>query len=295
VARQDRDGCASREQQGLSTNHSDILLSRGQPAVERRENPRDDSRLSLNAGGHTIPLSIVDFPVMRDEIGGLDPRRLHGIGSRYPEWPVVLAAAAAWGFLALRPHGHAGHHHGPAQGGATDFAGLAAMVVAMMLPLMIASIREAALSAPRPRRAMAKFLAGYLGVWMLAMPLIDVAWRQLLAGGISMAVGTMLVAALWELTPAKERRPRGCGAGSRLGAGLFRSGMMAGGACVGSCWALMAVCVAFAHDVRVMAALFCVQLVARYRPSLPPALAALAVLVVCLASLALRLSGSHAA
>lgn len=229
---------------------------------------------------------------MRDAIRVLDPRR---IGSRHPEWPVVLAAAAAWVFLAVRPHGHAGHHHGPAHSGTTDFAGLAAMVVAMMLPLMIASVREAAFSSPRPRRAMATFLAGYLGVWMLAMPLIDIAWRQLFAGGTSMAVGTMLVAALWELTPAKQRRSRGCAAGSRPGTNLFRSGLRAGGTCVASCWALMAVCVAFAHDIRVMAALFCVQLVARYRPSLPPALAAFAVLVVCLASLALRLSGSHAA
>ncbi|HEX2080350.1 MAG TPA: DUF2182 domain-containing protein [Longimicrobium sp.] len=168
------------------------------------------------------------------------------------------------------------------------------MVVAMMLPLMIDSVREAALSAPRPRRAMVKFLAGYLGVWVPAMLLIDIAWRQLFTIGTSAAVGTMLVAALWELTPAKQRQGRGCRTGSPPRAGQYIAGVMAGGTCVASCWALMAVCVAFAHNVWVMAALFCIQLLARRRQAPAPALAALAVLVVCLASLALRIAGPHA-
>jgi predicted metal-binding membrane protein len=221
-----------------------------------------------------------------------DPPRLRAIRGQHPEWPVVLAAAAAWAFLAARPHPHAGHHV-PAHGGGVDGLGLAAMVVAMMLPLTLAGVREAARSAPRPRRAVAKFLAGYLGVWMPAMLLIDIAWRQLFAAGTGAAAGTMFLAALWELTPAKQRQGRGCGTGTPPGAGHFRTGVAAGGACVASCWALMAVCVAFAHDVRVMAALFCIQLVARYRPSVPPVLAALAVLAVCLASLALRIAGAH--
>lgn len=125
------------------------------------------------------------------------------------------------------------------------------------------------------------------------MLLIEVAWRQLIAGGTSVAVGTMFVAALWELTPAKQRRGRGCSTRWHPRAGVLRSGLVAGCRCVASCWALMAACVAFAHSVWVMAALSCIQLIAR-RQSPSPALAALAVLAVCLASLALRIAGPHA-
>lgn len=224
-------------------------------------------------------------------------RWLRRMSRRHPEWPVVPAAAAAWVFLAGRPHARAtGHHHGPTHGGGTDELGLAAMVIAMMLPLMLAGVREAAFSGSWSRRhqGMATFLAGYLGTWMVAMPLIDIAWRQLFAGGTGAAVGTMVVAALWEFAPAKQRRAHRCSAGSSTGTGLLRSGLLAGGRCVASCWALMAVCVAFAHDLRVMAALFCIQLISRLRGAAAPVLSALAVLVVCLASLALRTAGPHA-
>ncbi|HEU0302135.1 MAG TPA: DUF2182 domain-containing protein [Longimicrobium sp.] len=224
------------------------------------------------------------------------PDQPHRISDRHPEWGVLLAATAAWAFLAMRPDAPAHHHHGPAHGAGPDVPGLAAMVVAMMLPLTITSLRQAALSGPRSRRrwSLLAFLAGYLGVWIPAMLLIDIGWKRLLVGGTAATVATMLIAALWELAPPKQRRVHGCGTGWPAGAGHPFSGVAAGGRCVLSCWALMAVCVAFAHDLRVMAALFFVQLVARQRPASPPVLAALAVLVVCLASLALRTVGPHA-
>ena len=232
---------------------------------------------------------------MTDPIHPRDPHPLRRLAADHPEWPVMLAAAGAWLYLASRPHAPAaGHHHGPAPVGGIDEAGLAAMVVAMMLPLMLSSVREAAFSGPRPRRAMAAFLAGYLGIWIPVMLLIDIAWKQLFAGGTDAAVGMMVVAALWELTPAKQRQGHGCDTGSRPAGGLVRFGVMAGVRCVASCWALMVLCVAFAHDVRVMAALFGIQLFSRYHRSAAPALAAVGVLVVCLASLALLTAGAHA-
>jgi predicted metal-binding membrane protein len=81
--------------------------------------------------------------------------------------------------------------------------------------------------------------------------------------------------------------------GWRADADCARFGAMAGASCVSVCWALMAVCVVFAHSLPVMAVLFAVQLTGRYRRDPSPALTALAVLGVCLAALAARFAGGH--
>ncbi|HST62522.1 MAG TPA: DUF2182 domain-containing protein [Longimicrobium sp.] len=220
---------------------------------------------------------------------------------RHPAWWVVPAAAAAWALMAVAPHPHAGHHgHAPARG--PDALATVAMIVAMMLPLAVPSIRHVAVSATRRYRAMACFLAGYLAVWMLAMLAITAAWTfaASLAGWTAAAVGAVTVAALWEVLPARQRHARRCErtvpitpAGWRAHADCARYGATSGLACAGTCWALMALCVAFAHGLPVMAVLFGVQLSGRYR-GLSPSLAALAVLAVGAAAVAVRLTAGHA-
>ncbi|HYR09617.1 MAG TPA: DUF2182 domain-containing protein [Longimicrobium sp.] len=218
-------------------------------------------------------------------------RRMRRASGRHPEWWMMLVSVAAWAFLAS-PYSHAG------QGGARGWGGLAAvvaMVVAMMLPLTIGRAHELARSARRRRhRAAAAFVAGYLVVWVPAMIAIDTAFRLLdLAAGWTVAAGVAIAAAvLWEITPRKWRRwgrrndtatpPHA----EHASTGSARLGVTAAGSCVGSCWALMAACVVFAHSVPVMAAFFALQLHGRYRRPASPALVALAVLGVCLASLA---------
>ncbi|HVH13589.1 MAG TPA: hypothetical protein VM759_11075, partial [Longimicrobium sp.] len=64
-------------------------------------------------------------------------------------------------------------------------------------------------------------------------------------------------------------------------------------ACVTRCWALMAVCVAFAHSLPVMLAIFAMQMAGRYGRRQIPGLAALAVLGIGVAALAVRISGGH--
>jgi hypothetical protein len=75
--------------------------------------------------------------------------KLRRIGWRYPEWWVVMAAAVAWMFMAGMSHPHASHTHAshtagvtPGRGHAQGTLGVAAMVIAMMLPLTLANVRH---------------------------------------------------------------------------------------------------------------------------------------------------------
>lgn len=226
--------------------------------------------------------------------------RARRFGWRHPEWWVAAAAAGAWMWMFAVPHPHT--HGGHAAGADVRWAGV--MVVAMMLPLTIPHVRHVARSSlwRRRHRAIAGFLAGYVGVWMLAI----LAVVAVLAAGSRLA-GWMVVAGLvtgaavlWEVAPGKRRLLRRCGRtvplaprGWRADADCARFGAMAGASCVSVCWALMAACVVFAHSLPVMAVLFGVQLSGRYRREPSPALAALAVLGVCLAAVAARLAGGH--
>lgn len=211
------------------------------------------------------------------------PRTLRGLrrlGSRHPEWWMLPAAAAAWVLLAAQPHpqphAHAGHG-GAAHGASVDVLGLAAMIVAMMLPLVIADVRNVARVSPwrRRHRAIAAFVAAYLAVWILAMLVIDAAWRLASSRveAATAAAGVMIVAVMWQITRANRHagsHPRAttrAGHGWRMDAECARAGAITGGRCVGACWALMAACVAFDHSLPVMIGIFLVQLGGRYRQS----------------------------
>jgi hypothetical protein len=219
------------------------------------------------------------------------------------EWWVVAGSAAAWGLMIILPHPAATHHgHAPAAG--QGALAMAVMIIAMMLPLTIPSIRHAAHSGWRPHRAIVGFVAGYLAVWMIGMLAIAAAWEfaASLAGWTAAAVGTVAVAALWEASPPRQRLADRCRRappiapdGWRADADCACYGATSGVACVGMCWALMAVCVAFAHSLPVMIALFGVQLSGRYRPRLAPKLAAVAVLGTGLIAIAAHLTGGHGA
>lgn len=209
--------------------------------------------------------------------------RVRVFGWRHPEWWAVLASVLAWAYLASAAHGHAGH--------GTGAAAMAAMVVAMMLPLTIAQLRHVALSSlwRRRHRAAAGFIAGFLAVWLAVEAVLAVAWRGMGSlAGAALAAGVVAVAAaLWELAPAKRRHLRRCHrtvplapSGWRADADCARFGAAMGVSCVGTCWALMLASAAFAHSLPVMLALFGVQLSGRYRRRHSAPLAAAVVLAV---------------
>lgn len=228
--------------------------------------------------------------------------RARGFAGRHPEWWVGVAAAGAWGWMLAMPHPHAGHG-GHAATGRSSMLWAGVMVTAMMLPLTVPHVRHVARSGlGRRHRGIAGFLAGYLAVWMPAMLAIVAALDagSRVAGWTVAAAVVTAAAVLWEVAPGRRQLLRRCARtmplaprGWRTDADCARFGVRAGMSCVTVCWALMAACVVFAHSLPVMAVLFGVQLSGRYRREPSPALAALAVLGVCLVALAAGLGGGH--
>jgi predicted metal-binding membrane protein len=133
------------------------------------------------------------------------------------------------------------------------------MMAAMMFPSVAPTVAlYSRMTRQRSPLSPLLFTAGYLVTWaaagLLAFGLVTVAnglWGDVLAwdrAGRWVAGGTLLVAAVYELTPLKDvclgkcRSPLGFLLGSwRDGRwGALRMGAKHGGWCVGCCWALMA-------------------------------------------------------
>jgi predicted metal-binding membrane protein len=224
-----------------------------------------------------------------------------------PEWPAVLVALTAWaalvaldvhssgGALGLGIHaGHAGpgahtgpgHVHDPAAVTATGqpvpgtvleaLLGWGLMATAMMTPVALPALQHVALNSlvERRRRAMALHLAGYLAVWTAfgVVPLAIVAGaRAAGASRAAIALGLLVGAAGWQLTPWKRRGLVGCGRtvalppwGWRADRACLRFGVLQARACVLTCGPLMStMLVAGRAAVPAMAGLTAVVLAER--------------------------------
>jgi predicted metal-binding membrane protein len=132
------------------------------------------------------------------------------------------------------------------------------MMTAMMLPSVAPTTALYARMARRsePTAAPLVFTAGYLLAWVaagvvayaaaaLVDAMLDLQWAQ---GGRLLAGGILLLAAAYELTPAKDACLSRCRSplaflltAWRAGLpGALRMGAWLGGWCLGCCWALMA-------------------------------------------------------
>jgi predicted metal-binding membrane protein len=142
--------------------------------------------------------------------------------------------------------------------GATGYSALAmpvvasfAMVLAMMAPLLTVPMTHLWIRslARRRLRAIALFSLAYAAVWTLAMTLLAVASAGLLALGIGRLAAlalALVLAALWQSTPARQGSLNRCHRLPRLGAfgwaadrDCLAYGFTSGLWCVGACWALM--------------------------------------------------------
>jgi predicted metal-binding membrane protein len=149
-----------------------------------------------------------------------------------------------------------------------------AMMAAMMLPAVVPVVKLYARAAARGTVAPVPFfVAGYLTLWTVVALPAYLAWRELempLADGRPwagrVAGATLLVAALWQVSPLKSvclrhcRSPMGFflrfGELARKPTGAFRMGLAHGAYCFGCCWALFAVLVATASMSLVWLVLF---------------------------------------
>jgi predicted metal-binding membrane protein len=196
---------------------------------------------------------------------------------RSPEsWSLALSALA-WVWLAARAASaadpafgaHAVHQpSGSADAGAATLAVRLAdwslMVVAMMVPLVAASVRMVAARSlwRRRHRAAITFLSSYVLVWSV------VGWATLAAvtpwlGSVASPVAVtaaLLFAAAWQTTSAKQRALMACHRTAPLAPNGWRAtrdcahyGLVAGLRCAASCWAMMLACALAHHSLLLMA------------------------------------------
>lgn len=182
---------------------------------------------------------------------------------------LIAGAAAGWWWSVRMADGMALPGEMEAAGAAmaamslgTFLLGWFAMMAAMMFPAISPVVKLYARAARAGGVApLPFFVAGYMIVWTavglpaylafreLELPLMEARpWAARLAGG------TMLAAAVWQLTPLKALCLRHCrspmsffmrnGHGLGRPLGVVRLGVVHGSYCLGCCWAMFAVLVA---------------------------------------------------
>jgi predicted metal-binding membrane protein len=229
----------------------------------------------------------------------------------HPEWWMLTASLGAWLILALAPwHQFAplciaapvasvGYLSGlwPAWPFASEFVEWALMVIAMMSPLVVLSVRHVAFRSFWKRRhyAIADFLVGYFGVWIVAGTVLLPALlplRSLAANERALiTVAGYVVAMAWQLTPWKRLALWRCHRtvalspeGWRADTACIRFGMSIGTSCLASCWALMALPALASHGLGAMACIEAAMLYERYQRRARPRIAG-SVILLCAALL----------
>lgn len=177
---------------------------------------------------------------------------------RYPEWWSVALSIGAWIALLSLPRHPPSH-----QSTAANLVLWLLMVAAMMFPLVIAQVRQAAFHSlwSRRHRAVGLFLTGYVGPWIAFGALVILIRRELPIDARAAAIVAILIAAAWQLTPSKRRALSNCHRimplaprGWPANRDCVSFGWRIGAACVGACWALMLVCAVSDHSMLAMCA-----------------------------------------
>jgi predicted metal-binding membrane protein len=191
---------------------------------------------------------------------------------------MLALSFAAWAAILARPHAH---HHGAGARFSAGFFAWILMVIAMMIPTLIAPARFAAFRSlwPRRHRAILGLLLGYVAVWALA----GLLWQGLLVltgwspGPVASAI-VFAAAAAWQVTSPKRRSLRACHRSRPLSPSGWRAdldclsyGLSHGAQCVVSCWLLMIASMLPARALPAMIAVAFICVVERYSLRLKPA------------------------
>ena len=140
-----------------------------------------------------------------------------------------------------------------------------AMSAAMMLPTVVPATYLAAAMG----RSATLFVFGYSAVWAAAGLLAFGAARVLDGAARWLAVGAVLLAAVYQLTPLKDACLRRCRSplGTLMRRRSLNAGVEHGALCLGCCWALMLALIALGIGSMLwMAALAAVVLVEKVAP-----------------------------
>jgi len=167
---------------------------------------------------------------------------------RHAEWWPLALSALAWCYLAFSWSNPPAHHHrfqlGPV------VVHWAAMMVAMMLPLMAGHVSLVARRSlwHRRHRAAAIFVAAYLFVWLLYGLVVSEVFERGMRPNL---VNCLLAAAYWQTTPFKRSALLACHrtlplapSGWEADRDCVRYGWTVAGSCLLSCWLLMLACAA---------------------------------------------------
>jgi predicted metal-binding membrane protein len=182
-------------------------------------------------------------------------RRLVYFSWQYPEWWAIILSGFAWVTslaMAQSDVKHANHMHA-APSAALQVGHWLLMVMAMMFPLLLPSIRAVAARSlwARRHRSIIIFLIGYLFVWAVAGTLISTALYHLRFENAhySLLYPALAITVVWQITPCKLWSLRRCHRtaplapdGLRAEIDCLRFGAGIGCACVFSCWPVMLAC-----------------------------------------------------
>jgi len=200
---------------------------------------------------------------------------------RHPEWWAAGLSAAAWLVLTRRAYARPLiHDHRMGLISWTGLWDVTLMVVAMMVPLALVPLRLTAFRSLWARRhaAMFEYLLGYVGVWTLSasVALIAAMTMRSWLRAVPMPPGFRLaavcaVAAVWQLTPVKQRALRACHqplplapVGWRARVDCVRYGIVNATTCLTATWPLMVLSWALPAQIVTMAAVTLVCAYERY-------------------------------
>ncbi len=211
----------------------------------------------------------------------------------------LLISAIAWIFLLCEPGVMAHKHHtadiramlllaSPRGVNVPTLMALAMLKWALMLAAMMSPVLISPVSHIRSRsfthsrtRLVVLFVAGYAVIWMavggtllavtVVLALSPSQWRLL-------AAGSLLLAAVWQCSPVKQRclnrchtRPALAAFGAASDRDALRFGISHGGWCIGSCWALMLFTAAWPQQhVFTMTAATALIFSERFESPMPP-------------------------
>lgn len=203
--------------------------------------------------------------------------RLRRAAWPHPEWWALALSAVAWIDLVAVSAGSPGGGHSAHTSVQTAANRWMIMVIAMMFPLVVGSIRTTADRSlwSRRHRAIAIFLAGYLATWLaagmavyLAVEAVDLS-RPVppsLLGAVAFAA-----AAAWQFAAPKWRAVRACHRSGRLAPRGWRAdcdcaryGWTVGWQCVISCGPLMLAVQLTSHAVPIIASISALTVFERY-------------------------------
>ena len=196
--------------------------------------------------------------------------RLRTFAWRHPEWWVAAVSAGAWIVLAASAEHRSAHHVADGVAPLT-VAAPALMVVAMMSPLVLPTLRHIALTSLWSYRHTMQvvFLAGYVGTWtLLTMALAAVTGVAATITSRPLVVAVAGVAATaWQFARYKRRALRLCTRTIPLPASGWRAyrdcaqfGSVSAASCAATCWGFMTLATPAGHRIGVMALLFVAQL-----------------------------------